>query len=233
MGANTARVQELSDLSAYPALFTPIPSYRGRLPAIRTDVDPHSSGYGYLPVNTPIEHGVARFMYKTLLLNQWPRECYRDSQAPTAVSIKDDVSTDALLLELQPDIEAISGCRLVPTVSYARLYFHGDSVLRHRDRDACEVSASIRLGEDGGESSLSFAPDNKIEMDDSDGAVYLGCQAEHWRDRFTGRTLSQLFLHYVVAAGPFTQQYFGGRPERFPRSISARESASARHCQGA
>lgn len=123
-------------------------------------MDPHLSEYGYLPVNTLIEHGVARFMYKTLLLKQWRSVCYRDSQAPTAVSIKDDASTDALRLEL-PKIEAISGCRLVPTISYARLYFHGHGVLRHRDRDACEV-----------------------------------------------------------------------RPERFPPSIPARESAPARHCQG-
>jgi hypothetical protein len=84
------------------------------------------------------------------------------------------------------------------------------------------VSASIHLGKDGGESSLWFAPDNKVEMDEGDGAVYLGCQAEHWRDRFTGNTLGQIFVHYVVAAGPSAEHYFDGRPERFPPSIRER-----------
>jgi hypothetical protein len=126
------------------------------------------------------------------------------------------------LLELQSRIEAISGCRLVPTFSYARLYFRGDGVLRHHDRGACEVSASIHLGKDGGESSLWFAPDHKIEMEEGDGAVYLGCQTDHWRDRFTGNTLGQIFVHYVVTPGPFAQHYFDGRPERFPPSIRER-----------
>ena len=131
---------------------------------------------GYLPVKTLIEPGVARFMYKALLLKQWRGECYRDSQAPTTVSVADDATTDALLLELQPRIEAIAGCRLVPTFSYARLYFCGDGIMRRRDGRACEVSASIQLGKDGGESSLWFAPDNKVDMDEGDGAVYLGCR---------------------------------------------------------
>jgi len=189
-------------------------------------VNPKLREQGYLPVKALIEPSVARFMYKTLLLKQWRGEYLRDVQAPTAVSMSDDTSTDALLLELQSKIEAISGCRLVPAFSYARLYFHGDGVLRHRDRGACEVSASIHLGKDGGESSLWFAPDNKVEMDEGDGAVYLGCQAEHWRDRFTGNTLGQIFVHYVVATGPFAEHYFDGRPERFPPSIRQRVSDS-------
>jgi len=189
-------------------------------------VNPKLREQGYLPVKALIEPGVARFMYKTLLLKQWRGEYLRDVQAPTAVSLSDDTSTDALLLELQSKIEAISGCCLVPAFSYARLYFHGDGVLRHRDRGACEVSASIHLGKDGGESSLWFEPDNKVEMDEGDGAVYLGCQAEHWRDRFTGSTLGQIFVHYVVAGGPFAEHYFDGRPERFPPSIRERVSDS-------
>jgi hypothetical protein len=102
------------------------------------------SEYGYLRVNTLIEHGVARFMYKTPLRKQWRSVCYRDSQAPTAVSIKDDASTNALLLEVQPKIEVISGCRLVPTFSYARLYFHGDGVLRFPRSISAREPASAR-----------------------------------------------------------------------------------------
>jgi hypothetical protein len=155
-------------------------------------------------------------LVKGFLLKQWRGECFRDNHIPTAISLSNDVVTDALLLDLLPSIEEIAGCQLVPTYSYARLYFHGDAMLRHRDRGSCEVSASIHLGKDGGDSSLWFAPNSKVEMDGGDGAVYLGCEAEHWRYPFTGNTMGQLFLHYVVAGGRFAQSYFEGNPGRCP-----------------
>jgi hypothetical protein len=176
---------------------------------------------GYVLVKRLMEPNLARVIYRTLLLKQWRGECFRDNHIPTAVAVANDVVSDALLLELLPSVEDISGCRLVPTYSYARLYFHGDAMVRHRDRGSCEVSASIHLGKDGGESSLWFAPNAKVEMDGGDGAVYLGCEAEHWREPFTGNTMGQVFLHYVVADGRFAQNYFDGNPGRFPPSISA------------
>jgi hypothetical protein len=175
---------------------------------------------GYIPCKGLLEPSLARVIYKTLLLKQWRGECFRDNHIPTAVSVSNVAPTDALLLELRPEIERISGCRLVPTYSYARLYFHGDSLVRHRDRVSCEVSVSIHLDRDGGEASLCFPPNTKVEMEEGDGAVYLGCETEHWRERFTGNTMGQLFLHYVVADGPYTAHYFDGHPQRFPPSIS-------------
>jgi len=128
--------------------------------------------------------------------------------------------TDALLLDLRPRIEAISGCRLVPTYSYARVYFHGDTFIRHCDRGSCEVSVSIQVGRDGGEASLWFRPNTKVGMEEGDGVVYLGCETDHWRERFGGNTMGQVLLHYVVAGGPQDADYFDGRPPRFPPSIS-------------
>jgi alkylated DNA repair dioxygenase AlkB len=167
-----------------------------------------------------LEPRLARVIYKTLLLMQWRGESFRDKNVPTAVSVSSVAPTDAVLLELQPEIERISGCRLVPTYSYARLYFHGDSLIRHHDRASCEVSASIHLGRDGGEAGLCFAPNARVEMEEGDGAVYLGCETEHWREPFTGNMMGQMFLHYVVADGPYAAHAFDGSPERFPPSIS-------------
>ena len=176
----------------------------------------------YVPVKGLIDSSLARFIYKTLLLKQWRGECYRDCQVPTAVSVANDAATDALLLDLHTSIEGISACRLVPAYSYARLYFHGDSLIRHRDRGSCEVSVSIHLGKDGGDSSLWFAPNNRVEMEGGDGAVYLGCEVEHWREPFTGNTMGQIFLHYVAEDGHFARHYFDGNPDRFPPSVSSR-----------
>lgn len=182
---------------------------------------------GYVLSEALLELSLARFIYKTLLLKQWRGECFRDNHIPTAASVS-GAETDALLLDLRPKIEAISGLRLVPTYSYARLYFHGDALIRHHDRGACEVSASIHLGRDGGEGSLWFAPNNKVEMEAGDGAVYLGAQTDHWRERFTGNTMGQIFLHYVIAGGDFANEYFDGAPQRFPPSIAEGLTRSSR-----
>jgi hypothetical protein len=176
---------------------------------------------GYAPVDGLLDPSLARVMYKTLLLQQWRGECFRDNHVPTAVSVSNIALTDAVLLELRPRIEAIAGCRLVPTYSYARVYFRGDTIIRHRDRGSCEVSVSVHLGRDGGEASLWFPPNTKVEMEAGDGAVYLGCQTEHWREPFRGNTMAQIFLHYVEADGAQAAHYFDGHPQRFPPSIAA------------
>ncbi len=184
-------------------------------------MNPELRKRGYIACKGLLEPSLARVMYRTLLLQQWRGETFRDNHIPTAASVSNLAPTDALLLELWPKIETISGCRLVPTYSYARLYFHDDSLIRHHDRQSCEVSVSIHLGRDEGEGSLCFAPGDRVEMEQGDGAVYLGVETDHWRERFTGHTLGQIFLHYVVAGGRFAHNYFDSHPERFPPSVSA------------
>ena len=182
-------------------------------------MNPELREKGYLPAKGLLEPTLARVVHKTLLLQQWRRECFRDNHIPTAASVANTALTDALLLELRPRIEAIAACRLVPTYSYARVYFHGDAMVRHQDRGSCEVSVSIHLARDGGDASLWFQPGAKVEMEPGDGAVYLGCETDHWRERFTGNTMGQIFLHYVVTDGRFAAHYFDGHPQRFPPSI--------------
>ncbi|HNP71023.1 MAG TPA: hypothetical protein PLO33_06020 [Kouleothrix sp.] len=183
-------------------------------------MNPELREQGYVFSQALLEPSLARFIYKTLLLKQWRGECFHDNHIPTAASVTNAAETDALLLDLRPKIEAVSGCRLVPTYSYARLYFYGDTLIRHHDRGSCEVSVSLHLGRDGGEGSLWFAPNNKVEMEPGDGAVYLGTKTDHWRERFTGNTMGQIFLHYVIADGEYANCYFDGNPQRFPPSIS-------------
>ena len=183
-------------------------------------MNPELRARGYVASKRLLEPELAAVAYKTLLLGRWRGEGFRDNHVPTAVSFTNTALTDALLLALQPKVEAVAECRLIPTYSYARLYLHGDTFIRHRDRQSCEVSASIHLGRDGGDASLWFAPDNRVEMEAGDGAVYLGCETDHWRERFTGRITGQVFLHYVAAGGPNAKLAFDGDPDRFPPSIS-------------
>ena len=78
---------------------------------------------------------------------------------------------------------------------------------------------SIHLSRDGGDGSLWFQPGVEVGMEEGDGAVYLGCEIDHWRERFIGSAMGQLFLHYVVAGGTNAAHYFDGHPQRFPPSV--------------
>jgi hypothetical protein len=46
-------------------------------------------------------------------------------------------------------VEAATGKKLFPTYAYARWYAPGDELKIHRDRDSCEISATITLGFEG------------------------------------------------------------------------------------
>ena len=51
-----------------------------------------------------------------------------------------------------------------------------------------------------------YVEGNPIITEPGDAIVYLGCEAEHWRDEFLAPLYSyhiQGFFHYVNADGPF------------------------------
>lgn len=176
--------------------------------------------HGYVLLKGLLSRDLARVLYKAMLLGHWRDEHLRDNHMPTSSSTTNRPLTDALLLELQPRVEEVAGAKLVPTYSFARVYFHGDTLVRHVDRGACEVSVSINLGQDGGNSGLWFHPGVEVLMEEGDGAVYLGCEASHWREPFAGEALGQIFLHYVRRDGTYADQYFDRHPDRFPPSIT-------------
>lgn len=148
-----------------------------------------------------------------------------DVQCPKSKSIYDNPIFDDLLHQLLPDIENITGKKLYPTYSYARLYVPGEELKLHLDRDACEISATLTLGFDGDvwpiymgypsetkTENLRYDEDNipvfirdanKIDMEIGDAVVYKGCEMFHWREKYTeGNWQAQVFLHYVDANGP-------------------------------
>ena len=38
---------------------------------------------------------------------------------------------------------------------------------------------------------------NEVELEEGDGLFYKGIETPHWRDKFEGSRLAQVFLHYV------------------------------------
>lgn len=176
---------------------------------------------GYVVVPGLLDHRLSRIIYDVLLLREWRGESKRDDQVPEAASYWGDSTLDAVLIGVLPDIEAVVGSTLLPTYSYARLYHHGQSLARHRDRAACEIAATIHLGYAGSPPPpIEFAPNVAVTQSPGDAVVYLGDEVDHWRRPFEGTNFGQLFLNYVRADGDRQSYVFDGRRDAFPPALS-------------
>lgn len=126
-----------------------------------------------------------------------------------------DTLTESILLHLKPAMEQFTGLRLLPTYSYLRIYETGAVLARHKDRHACEISASLTIGYDAQEPwplwLESLGRQRSITLGPGDMLVYKGREVPHWRERFGGGYWIQAFFHYVDADGPLASYKFDGR----------------------
>ena len=71
-----------------------------------------------------------------------------DGQIPHTYSSYSDIAMETLMLKCQPIMEKITGLKLTPAYTYARIYKNGDVLKRHKDRFSCEISTTMNLGGD-------------------------------------------------------------------------------------
>ena len=138
----------------------------------------------------------------------------KDDQCPLSDSVYGDEKLDALLERMAGPIGFNVGKKLLPTYTYARIYRPGEILKRHKDRPACEISATLTLGYDANSVwPILFDEDKEIvvELETGEMAVYKGCDIMHWRAPFKGNWHVQVFLHYVDADGPHADQALDGR----------------------
>ena len=141
----------------------------------------------------------------------------KDEQCPLSDSVYGDSFFDKLLEELAPFFSEISGKQLIPTYSYARIYRTGETLKFHRDRPACEYSATINLGFSGQNWPIFFNKKDTAEhgtklcLEPGDAVLYKGCDIYHWREEYKGEWQCQIFLHYVDANGPHKDEKFDKR----------------------
>ena len=69
-------------------------------------------------------------------------------QIPHTYSNYSDIAMETLMLKCQPVMEKITGLKLTPAYTFARIYKHGDVLKRHKDRFSCEISTTMNLGGD-------------------------------------------------------------------------------------
>jgi len=134
-----------------------------------------------------------------------------DIQAPNSHSMYNFIPFLRLLVEKIPEVSELLGEKVLPTYTYARVYKEGSELLRHRDRPACEVSFTVNLSKDKDWPIYFQRPDGfetSIELEPGDAVMYLGCQSDHWRNKFEGQECVQLFMHYVRSYGSKSWAYF-------------------------
>ena len=146
---------------------------------------------------------VARFLFDNKYISPYTDYfgIWNDSQVPNTYSHYSDIVMETLLQGLHNKMEKETGYKLQPAYSYARIYKDGDVLHRHKDRYSCEISTTLNLGGDpwpiyldptGKEKQAGV----KVDLDQGDMLVYMGCELEHWREAFRGKDCSQVFLHY-------------------------------------
>jgi len=137
----------------------------------------------------------------------------KDEQIPDTYSQYGNIAMETLMLKCQPEMEKVTGLKLYPAYTYARIYKKGDELKRHKDRFSCEISTTMNLGGDdwpiylepnptkgGVKEGVGYVSDNtkgvKVDLKPGDMLVYSGCELEHWREKFKGEECVQVFLHY-------------------------------------
>lgn len=191
--------------------------------AIKGFLDPSTAGLLYRYCISKVIQADFITTYATDFYNRDWHGVFGDEQAPNSYSNYGDLLMDTLLNASCAQISKYAGMELTPTYSYWRLYQLGEKLERHRDRESCEISVTLCLGYDISnleDKSYNWPmwvelPDNQdgapIYMEPGDLIMYKGTDIDHWRDRFQGLNLAQVFLHYNNVEGPYNN-HLDGRP---------------------
>lgn len=139
---------------------------------------------------------------------------FGDKQSPNSFSIYSATCFESLSLILNQKINEITNLNLIPTYTYARIYYNGAILKPHKDRPSCEYSTTICIdSEDLWDFYIKDKNNEtkKIKLNLGDMCVYSGYELEHWRKPYEGNQQMQCFLHYVNSQGPYKDYKFDKR----------------------
>lgn len=192
-------------------------------------ITPEEASYFY----TYIKQATRRLLWAEQNLDEFDMKVFGtfgDVQASGDYSKYGDPAFDSLLEHKLADASYFTGYDLIPTYSYHRLYTNGTELKRHKDRESCEISATLCIGYDVSNVDENVYPDynwpmfvgpstgeigtkgNPIQLKPGDAIFYRGCKLEHWREPYLGKNHAQVFLHYNDNNGKYKRLY-DMRPE--------------------
>ena len=174
---------------------------------------------GYVVIRKFVKPFMVNYLseyFKMMKINNRLRD--GDAQVKLSDVIYGDPAFDTFLKVSTDKISKYTGFKLFPTYTYARIYKTGSDLPIHKDRPACEHSCTVCLG---GTYDTPWPiwlknPDKKnvlikAVLNPGDMVIYKGNKLEHWREKFEGTELYQLFMHYVDSEGEYKSQIYDSR----------------------
>ncbi len=111
-----------------------------------------------------------------------------------------------IFFDVKSKIQAEIGKKLEPTYYYDRFYFPGQELVKHLDRDSCEISVTLHLGSNSNirwpiyikspdeydetaknKIIIKKGAERAIYLNPGDAIVYKGCERPHWRLPMPGK----------------------------------------------
>lgn len=179
----------------------------------------------YIFIQNLVPLDLCRIVTKYSLMkeeNEFSAESKEEAQVENAHSVYSDTLMETLLYFLRPHVEQNTGIKLCPTYSYYRVYRPGMKLDRHRDRESCEISATVCFGYEYLRKNKEYKwgmyvePNILITQKPGDAIIYKGCEIDHWRDVFDaglGSYQVQAFFHYINVDGPYFPKFsYDSRP---------------------
>lgn len=135
-------------------------------------------------------------------------------------------------LEFLPAIEKITGKKLFPTYTYARIYQRNEVLLPHTDREECEFSFTLTLKYDTDVWPFFIQTKDATTEEilcEGDILVYKGIENLHWRMPLKTNFQYQAFFHYVDQQGNYANKRYDGRAEFATSNQSIEELKRKKH----
>ena len=166
-------------------------------------------GYLHIPnFITTVEAEILTKQFKQYVNTQ---NAIGDSQVQASKTVYNFLPFVLLLVNKIPEVTKLYGHYVLPTYTYARIYYKGAELKEHIDRPACEISLTLNLSKTQNWPIFFKTRENQIvniELNPGDAAMYLGCERPHWREVYDGEEHTQVFLHYVSAYGDNNWAFF-------------------------
>jgi hypothetical protein len=152
---------------------------------------------------------------------------FEDSQAPGNYALYGDPIMDVVMYQHMDQIRNCVDLDLQPAYTYWRLYVQGSELKNHVDREACEISATICLGQSDANTwpihlDLGHRGVHSVGLQPGDCLIYRGCDIPHWRDPLRRGDCAQVFWHFTDMQGD-RKQVWDGRPQAgVPRNVQVK-----------
>lgn len=173
--------------------------------------------FGYCVVTEFISRDLVDFLATYMnLLGQLNRFAQDEQVAGTLIAYGDP-AFETVLARSAKMVGGIVRAHVLPTYSYARVYFENNLLERHTDRSACEHSVTVHLASSDPAADYPIGItgldgiERLIKLNPGDGLLYRGTHLTHWRDACPTEWFTQFFLHYVDANGPYRDDAFDRR----------------------